>query len=102
VDGTAEDVVSDYETIIGELDAYGGGLAGKPRVTVLNKIDALSEEEIEAKRAALEEACGERVMLMSGVARTGLVEVLRALRARIDADRAEARAEREDPGPWRP
>jgi GTP-binding protein len=102
VDGTAEDVVSDYETIIGELDAYGGGLAGKPRVTVLNKIDALTEEEIEAKRAPLEEACGDRVMLMSGVARTGLVEVLRALRARIDADRAEARAEREDAGPWRP
>jgi GTPase involved in cell partitioning and DNA repair len=32
---------ADYETIIAELDAYGGGLADKPRVTVLNKIDAL-------------------------------------------------------------
>jgi GTP-binding protein len=31
VDGTAEDVVADYETIIGELDAYGGGLAETSR-----------------------------------------------------------------------
>jgi GTP-binding protein len=46
VDGTAEDVVADYQTIIGELEAYGGGLADKPRVTVLNKIDALTDEEI--------------------------------------------------------
>jgi hypothetical protein len=88
VDGTAEDVVADYETIIGELDAYGGGLAEKPRVTVLNKIDALIEDDVAERRAALEAASGGPVMTMSGVARTGLVEVLRVLRARIDAGRS--------------
>jgi GTP-binding protein len=102
VDGTSEDVAGDYETIITELDAYGGGLAEKPRVTVLNKVDALSPEQIEEKRAALEAASGGQVMTMSGVARTGVIEVLRVLRARIDAGRSAARDEREEPQQWRP
>jgi GTP-binding protein len=102
VDGTAEDVAEDYRTIVHELDAYGGGLAGKPRVTVLNKIDALTEDEIAERRAALEAAVGGRVHVMSGVARTGLPEVLRLLRAQIDAGRAKERNAREEPSPWRP
>ncbi|MBO6604794.1 MULTISPECIES: GTPase ObgE [Paracoccaceae] len=102
VDGTAEDVVADWQTIITELTEYGGALNEKPRVTVLNKIDALSDEERAEKRAALDAVTGEPVLEMSGVARTGLVEVLRALRARIDADRLRLRADTEEPGPWRP
>jgi GTP-binding protein len=102
VDGTSEDVVGDYETIIGELEAYAQELADKPRITVLNKIDALIDEEIAEARAALEEASGGPVMVMSGVARTGLIEVLRSLRAQIDADRLRMREGREEPEPWRP
>jgi GTP-binding protein len=102
VDGTAEDVVADYETIIGELDAYGAGLADKPRVTVLNKVDALSPEDIAERRAALEAASGGEVMTMSGVARTGVIEVLRVLRARIDRGRVAARDAMEEPQAWRP
>jgi GTP-binding protein len=102
VDGTAEDVVADYETIIGELDAYGAGLANKPRVTVLNKVDALSPEDIAERRAALEAASGGEVMTMSGVARTGVIEVLRVLRARIDRGRVAARDAMEEPQAWRP
>jgi GTP-binding protein len=102
VDGTAEDVVADYETIIGELDAYGAGLADKPRVTVLNKVDALSPEDIAERRASLEAASGGEVMTMSGVARTGVIEVLRVLRARIDRGRVAARDAMEEPQAWRP
>ncbi|TYB82852.1 GTPase ObgE [Maritimibacter fusiformis] len=87
VDGTAEDVVADWRTIIGELDAYGGVLAEKPRVTVLNKADALTDEDIAARRAALEAATGGPVLVMSGVSHEGVTEVLRALRAEIGADR---------------
>ncbi|MBF9050337.1 GTPase ObgE [Roseobacter sp. HKCCD9010] len=101
VDGTAEDVAGDYRTIIHELEEYGGDLALKPRVTALNKIDALSDEDLAEKRAALEAVAGP-VMEMSGVARTGLVDVLRTVRAQVDADRLRLRAETEDPGPWRP
>ncbi|MGP1355451.1 GTPase ObgE [Roseicyclus sp.] len=102
VDGTSEDVVADYETIIGELEAYGAGLDKKPRITALNKIDALADEEIAEKRAALEEASGGKVLTMSGVSGTGLPEVLRALRQRIDAGRLRTRREEGEAGPWRP
>jgi GTPase len=102
VDGTSEDVVADYETIMGELEAYGAGLDEKPRITAMNKIDALTDEEIAEKRAALEEASGGEVLTMSGVAGTGLPEVLRALRQRIDTGRLRTRREEGEAGPWRP
>ena len=102
VDGTSADVAADYHVIIGELEAYGGDLAHKPRITALNKIDALDADEIAEKAQALRAASGGDVMLISGVARTGLVEVLRALRARIDAGRLRMRASREEVAPWRP
>ena len=102
VDGTADDVAADYDVIIGELEAYGGELADKPRITALNKIDALSDEEIAEKSAALREASGGDVMLISGVARTGVTEALRALRAQIDAGRLRMRVGLEEVAPWRP
>jgi GTP-binding protein len=101
VDGTSEDVVGDYETIITELEAYGGELALKPRITVLNKIDAIEPEELAEKRKALGAVAG-NLMEMSGVARTGVTEVLRALRARVDANHKAAREALEEPETWRP
>lgn len=102
VDGTSEDVAADYDVIIGELEAYGGELADKPRITALNKIDALSDEDIAEKSAALREASGGDVMLISGVARTGVTEALRALRAQIDAGRLRMRVGLEEVAAWRP
>ncbi|MGB0901055.1 GTPase ObgE [Halocynthiibacter sp.] len=103
VDGTAEDVVEDYETIIGELEAYGGHLADKPRVTALNKVDALDEDERAEKLAALEKASGGKVMQMSGVSQEGLQDVLRAVRAEIEDDRLRIKqAEEGEPEAWRP
>ncbi|SFR49891.1 GTPase ObgE [Litoreibacter janthinus] len=102
VDGSSETVAEDYHTIIQELEAYGGELADKPRVTALNKIDALDEEERATKKAELEAACGGKVLLMSGVSREGLVEVLRAVRAEIQEDRLRIAKGNEEPEPWRP
>ena len=101
VDGTSETVAEDCATIIGELEAYGGDLADKPRVTVLNKIDALDDEERADARAALEKASGGDVMMMSGVARDGVTDVLRALRSQIDDDRLRHKPA-EDAAPWHP
>ncbi len=101
VDGTSPTLVEDYQTIITELEAYGGDLAEKPRVTVLNKIDALDEEERSTARKLLADASGGDVMLMSGVAREGLTEVLRALRSQIDDDRLRHRPQ-EEAEPWHP
>ncbi|SMX35242.1 GTPase ObgE [Actibacterium lipolyticum] len=102
IDGTSEDVVDDYQTIIHELEAYGGHLADKPRVTALNKIDALDDEERAEKKAALEAAVGGSVLMMSGVSGEGLTETLRAVRAEIQEDKLRIKAAGEEPEPWRP
>lgn len=101
VDGTSETMVEDYHTIINELEAYGGELADRPRITVLNKIDALDEEELANATAELKKASGGVVMQMSAVAKINTVDVLRALRAEIDEDRIRQNASEEE-APWQP
>ncbi|MBC7147657.1 MAG: GTPase ObgE [Thioclava marina] len=98
VDGTSDDPVADWETIIHELEAYSPILAEKPRVTVLNKIDAIDPETLAERKAALEEASGGRVFLMSGVSKQGVPEVLRALWARISKDQPSE----DEGGAWQP
>jgi GTP-binding protein len=102
IDGTSQDVAEDYRTIITELEKYGGDLADKPRVTALNKIDALDDEERAAAQSALEAEVGGPVMMMSGVSREGLIDALRAVRAEIEADKAREKAAGQEPEEWRP
>ena len=101
VDGTSEDVVADYRTIIGELEAYGPVLSRKPRITALNKVDALDEAERSGAQKALEAVAGP-VMLMSGASGEGVLDVLRAVRERIGADRLRAKRDAEENRPWQP
>ncbi|MPL74807.1 GTPase Obg/CgtA [bioreactor metagenome] len=98
VDGTSSTLTKDYRTIIGELEAYSPELAEKPRVTVLNKVDALDPKTLANRKRALEKASGGPVLLMSGVSRQGVNEVLRKLWAEISGDRAGE----EEVTPWRP
>lgn len=81
VDGTAESVVEHYQLIERELELYDPTLLHKPHVVVINKCDALLEEEVEEKRQALEAVVrgGDEVLCMSGVTRQGLESVLRRL-----------------------
>lgn len=103
VDATAEDPVADYNTILAELAAYDGPLADKPRVTAMNKIDALDTETRADVRAALEDASGGPILAMSGVSGEGVEDALRALRDRIDSARLRSSARAvADPAPWSP
>ena len=99
VDGTAEDVAGDARTILTELEAYSEVLAAKPRITVLNKADALDADTLAERRAALEAEIGGPVMVMSGVSRQGVTEVLRALWTAIAPTRAPVAAPRTT---WQP
>ncbi|CAO3401323.1 GTPase ObgE [Azospirillum palustre] len=89
IDGTADDVVASYRTIRNELEAYGGNLADKTEVIGLNKSDALLDEEIEEKKAALEEASGAEVMVLSGATGQGVKQVLYRLLTVIKDSKAE-------------
>ncbi|WP_371224344.1 GTPase ObgE [Roseovarius sp. 2305UL8-3] len=102
VDGTSETIVEDHATIIHELEAYGGALADKPRITVLNKVDALDQDARAEARASLEKAVGGQVLEMSGVSRDGVTEVLRALRSEIDEDKLRYAVQDDEPETWQP
>ncbi len=85
VDGTLDDVVSAYRSIRDELGRYGHGLAAKPEIVGLNKIDALDAAATDAKRRALcgAVASGVRVLPLAGATGAGVPEVLAALLAAI-------------------
>jgi GTPase len=101
VDGTSEDVAADYAVIDGELRAYSPVVAAKPRIVVLNKVDALDATLRAERLAALEAAAGRPVLAMSGVSGEGVREVLRAALAEIDRARPTP-AEQQDDKPWQP
>ncbi len=98
VDGTSSTITKDYRTIIGELEAYAEDLADKPRITALNKIDALDSKTLSTRKKALEKASGGPVYLISGVSKQGVVDVLRQIYAEILGDRVEV----VEPAPWQP
>jgi GTP-binding protein len=92
VDGTQDDVAAAYRTVRAELRAYGGNLARKKEIVALNKIDALTPEEIEAKRAALARVSRKSVLTISGATGMGIPEVLRTLRKLAIASRKKLAA----------
>jgi GTP-binding protein len=76
VDANDDDVATSYRIVRDELAAYGGGLADKPAVVALNKIDMLDDELVAALSAELAEASGGPVVPVSGVAGIGVDWVL--------------------------
>src|SRR5664279_774675 len=65
IDGTQDDVKTAYKTIRGELAAYDEQLAEKPEIVVLNKIDALTEDDIKDKVKVLKGASKAEVFTAS-------------------------------------
>lgn len=107
VDATQEDVAGAWRTVREELEAYGEGLAEKPEILALNKIDALDPETRRARADALAAAAGKAPMLVSGVSGEGVSAVLRAAFAEVRAARgaeaeAAAREAGEAPEGWSP
>ena len=99
VDGTSSTIARDYRTILQELEAYSEDLVAKPRITALNKIDALDAKTLANRRRSLEKVAGGPVHLISGVSGAGVQEVLRALLSIIAEGRREAAPEERE---WRP
>ena len=89
VDGTQEDVAGAYRTVRAELEAYGEGLADKPEVLALNKIDALDKDTRKARAAELKKAAGVKPLLISGVSGEGVTELLRVAWREVRRTRGE-------------
>ena len=106
VDGTQEDVAGAYRTVRAELEAYGEGLADKPEVLALNKIDALDKDTRKARAAELKKAAGVKPLLISGVSGEGVTELLRVAWREVRRTRGEivddAHQEMAQPEGWTP
>ena len=92
LDAGSEDVVADLKVVEAELTAYGHGLGGRPRLVVLNKIDVVLPEDLEALADAVSQHCGgHRPLLISAATSKGLdallVEVWKQLKELDEAQR---------------
>lgn len=96
VDGTQEDVVDAWRTVRGELEAYGEGLDEKTEILVLNKVDALSDDERRARQSALSVAAGRPVLAISGVSGEGVRAALGQLWRAVLKARGELGPDLED------
>ena len=91
VDGTLDDVADAYRTIRKELAHYGHGLAEKPEIVGLNKIDALDAEVITAKCDDLHQVArpDTKVHLLSGATGAGVTELLKGVLTTLSAARRD-------------
>jgi GTP-binding protein len=92
IDITDDDPAKAYETIRGELEAYGNGLGEKPEIVALNKADALGKELSEDVAQEFEKQTGVKPLLISGVSKEGVDKALFALNDIIQKARAEKEA----------
>src|SRR5215218_5160933 len=66
VDGTCEHAGRAYRVIRRELEAYGGHLADKIEIVTLNKIDAVTPEQLKKQKDRLKRAARKPPLLISG------------------------------------
>jgi GTP-binding protein len=102
IDATTDDPEAAYETVRHEIEAHGAGLGEKPELVALNKIDAMTAEAAEQKRAVLARALGKDVRLVSGVSGAGVRDLVNEIAAMLRARRADERKEDAAPGGWAP
>jgi GTPase len=79
VDATKDNVVADWRAVRHELERYRHGLAEKPEIIGLNKIDALPAAEVTKKRLALRRASKGEVLTLSGATGEGVTEAMSRL-----------------------
>ena len=111
IDATAEDVVQSYSTIRNELAAYDDGLANKEEIIALNKMDSVTDDELETKVKSLKSISKKPVHAISAVIGENVEPLLFALLKIVDDSKAAEKAVQEaeeqslageEPSTWQP
>jgi GTP-binding protein len=92
IDGTDSKPGKAWRTIRNELSRYGHGLSEKPELVALNKIDALTKEELSKKRASLKRAAGKEIFAISAASGAGVQTLMFAAFDAIKAGRSAKKA----------
>ncbi len=109
IDISGVDPAEAMQIVEGELEAYGAGLADKPRLVALNKLDLADAELGEGFAAELKAAGAAEVFGISGATGEGVDKLLDAVlgylpdRTSTETKGSEVEAVDEDqPAPWSP
>ena len=102
IDLTNEDFIDNYTTIIDEVNQYDDTLSQKTRITVLNKIDALTKEERALYKNQLAKIIDEPIFMISAVSGEGIEKLLRAIRIEVDKGKTVEVEEEQGSLEWHP
>ncbi len=106
IDIHGTDPAEALQVIEEELHLYGSGLAEKPRLIVLNKIDLVDDELVKAFTEELKAAGAKKVYAISGATRKGLDKLLDAVIDHLPSatvtERPVGAREEADETPWSP
>ena len=91
IDVYSDDVAESYQTIRGELKKYNPELADRPEVIALTKIEGLDEDIVKMQLDDLKKVAPKdsQIFTISAVAHKGVIDVLRALRAKVQESKQE-------------
>jgi len=86
VDVTDADPIANYQTIQDELGAYGRGLADRPQIVAINKLDAVDPSvDVDAIATRLSELSGAPIFRISAATRLGLDYLLNQVWQQLEA-----------------
>ena len=102
IDVTDENFINNYKTIIDEVNQYDDTLSQKTRITVLNKVDALTKEERALYKNQLATIIDEPIFMISAVSGEGIEKLLRAIRIEVDKGKTIEVEEEQGSLEWHP
>ena len=102
IDITNDDFLNNFNIIIQEINQYGNALSDKPLITVLNKIDALGEDERKFYKERLAKIIDEPVFMISAVSGEGIENLLREIRIEVDKGKVPDVEEEQGSLEWHP
>lgn len=85
IDAYQEDIAAAYQTVQKELAAYSKGLAKKPQIVVITKVEGLDEEMIESRLDELKSVVPKSTQLfaISSKSKAGVKELLFAVNKKV-------------------
>ena len=89
IDVYSDDIAAAYRTIRNELENYSTELIRRPEVIALTKTEGLDDDIIQMQMDTLKQEAGKKaeVFAISSIAHKGTTDVLRALKAKVHAER---------------
>lgn len=97
LDAMHDDLKDDYQVIRKELKNYQIDLTDKPEIVVVNKIDAISGEELQKKLDKVQSVVKSKIITISAVAHKNLPNLLHEIEKKVKKEKAKVPKREEKP-----